>query len=80
MFDVKQCHSSNNVWSKSQSKCHEVGIPFLAAESESVVELDHGVGTVEGDLVAALLPCQESQCCQQQLPQLPPSHLKMQKM
>ena len=64
----------------SKSKCHEVSIAFLAEEPESVVELDHGVGTVEGHLIAALLPCQQSQCCQQQLPQLPTSHLKTRNM
>ena len=66
----------SNIGAKSKSKCHEVGIAILAAEPESVVELDHGVGTVESHLIAALLPCQESQRCQQQLPQLPPSHLE----
>ena len=62
----------------SQSECHEVGVPLLATEPEPVVELDHGVSAVEGDLVAALFSCQKSQGCQQQLPQLSSSHLEMQ--
>ena len=69
---------SSVMFDLSQSECHEVGVPLLATEPEPVVELDHGVSAVEGDLVAALFSCQKSQGCQQQLPQLSSSHLEMQ--
>ena len=69
---------SSVMFDLSQSECHEVGVPLLATEPEPIVELDHGVSAVEGDLVAALFSCQKSQGCQQQLPQLSSSHLEMQ--
>ena len=56
---------SSVMFDLSQSECHEVGVPLLATEPEAVVELDHGVSAVEGDLVAALFSCQKSQGCQQ---------------
>ena len=69
---------SSVMFDLSQSECHEVGVPLLATEPEPVVELDHGVSAVEGDLVAALFSRQKSQGCQQQLPQLSSSHLELQ--
>ena len=49
---------------------HEVGVPLLALEPDSVVELDHIVLAVEGHLVAAELSSQEDGDRDKELAQL----------
>ena len=54
---------------------HEVGVPCLAPESDPVVELEHVVLAIEGNLVAAELGRQEDGDSDQELAQLSASIL-----